>query len=281
MKLKFLQKLFSPSREFSERAKERFLVAFDARYPSVVLARAPWFVFAMKASVGVIAVVAVLLGSASVYADTKNVPADNPLYPLKRFNETVQLAVAPAGNQAQLHAAFAARRVAELGDLEERKPASDAITQLKTDADESVNASITEAENNDIHDGALSDLCGRLLLTIATSSVGQSVAEFSGHKGDLERFTNKCEKADSDRDENITTSTADISTTTVDASASATTSTTPNLEFRIRKFLDRRPSRDINMRGDGQKTDEKAMIYSNQGLGGGDGKSKAEDVQAD
>lgn len=188
MKFKFL-----PSKEFAKAAKQRYLAVFDAHNPVPVPAHShPRFIFAMKISVGALAVAAIVLGSASVYADTANVPADSPLYALKRLGESVQLAVAPPAAQADLQASLAARRANEVNDLESRKPTSAIISKLSDDVDTAVNASIKAANETNLADGALTNLCTKLFSAITTSSVTmQSVIE--NNPKTLTHFTDKCE----------------------------------------------------------------------------------------
>ncbi len=141
---------FSPSEEFARKAKERFLATFDARYPAARSAGAPRFIFVLKAAAGIAAVFAVLLGGASVYADTRNVSADNPLYPLKRLTESVQLALTTPAAKPQLEATFAARRAGEITDLEDRHPTSTLLPKLASDLAGAVNASIGDAERQNV-----------------------------------------------------------------------------------------------------------------------------------
>ncbi len=262
---KGVKKLFSPSSEFSDMAKGRFLAAFDARYPSMQTtnAFAGGFGFALRATAGAVAAIMIIFGGASVYADTTNVPVGNALYPLKRLTETVRLAVTPAEGKVQLQAAFAERRVAEISDLEQRNPTSTEIATLVDDADASVNASMIGADKNDIKDGPLAALCGRIFSTVATSSATFQ-SELVNHAKILERFTSQCEAVtvtgSNTRIILPGTSTTVTATATASTSVGATkprssvivpnTSTAPdvstsegrpsilNLELRIRTYLD-------------------------------------------
>lgn len=140
---------FLPSREFAEKAKGRFLAVFDARYPAPLRSRASEFVLAVRALAVVLAVAAVVLGGASVYADTNNVAADNPLYPLKRLSESVQLALTKSQAKPQFVASQAARRADEITELETRHPTSTLLPSLANDLDDAVNVSISDAEKGD------------------------------------------------------------------------------------------------------------------------------------
>lgn len=143
---------FSPSKEFKEKTKEGFLAAFDARYPASARPRPSEFVLALRALAIVLAVVVVTLGGTSVYADTANVPAESPLYPLKRLGETVQLALTLSDAKPQLEASFAARRAAEITDLETQHPTSTLLPRLANDLANSVNDSLNGAGNEGRHD---------------------------------------------------------------------------------------------------------------------------------
>lgn len=137
---------FSPSKEFEKKAKARFLAVFDAHYPAPAHPRASEFILAMRALAVVLGCAAVVFGGASVYAETKNVPADNPLYPLKRLSESVQLALTAPSAKPQLEASLAARRADEITDIAERHPSSTLISHLTNDLNTAVDASISGAD---------------------------------------------------------------------------------------------------------------------------------------
>jgi hypothetical protein len=182
------RKMLSPSRKFKEKAKGRFLVAFDARHPAPTahLAMA-WFAFVMKTTAVTLAVATVLLGGASVYADTKNVPADNPLYPLKRLGESVQLAVITVGRStgqgAELQATFATRRADEIADLEERHPTSTLLPRLANDFGIAVTASIDDVEKTEApkHPVAAQDAAPQSAAT-RTQTLGSEDAQAGQNK---------------------------------------------------------------------------------------------------
>lgn len=142
---------FSPSKEFGKKAKERFLAAFDARYPTpaaTLPARPSEFILAMRSLAIVLAAAAIVFGGASVYADTANVPADNLLYPLKRLSESVQLALTVPAAKPQLEASLAARRAGEITDLAARNPTSTILPSLTSDLTRAVDTSIRSAAAN-------------------------------------------------------------------------------------------------------------------------------------
>ncbi|HVM76894.1 MAG TPA: DUF5667 domain-containing protein [Candidatus Paceibacterota bacterium] len=146
------KKLLHPDRDFAAEAKERYLAAFDARHgtrPEAVR-RAPhaW----AKVLIAAAACAAIMM-SVSAYADTANVAADNPLYPLKRLSENVRLALAPQGEQAEIQVSLADRRANEIEDLSVRKPTSTIIAKLSLDLQDAVSSSLGDVQdengNND------------------------------------------------------------------------------------------------------------------------------------
>jgi hypothetical protein len=142
-----VRKIVSPSRTFKKKAKTRFLAAFDARHP--VLQRTPQYVLVLRAFTVVVAVIAVALGGVSVYADTTNVPADNPLYSLKRLSESVQLAFTKVEAKPELEASFAVRRADEIAELEERHPTSTLLPGLAVGLGEALDDSIRGIEKEE------------------------------------------------------------------------------------------------------------------------------------
>ncbi|GEM_PF-3937037 len=124
-----MRKLISPRREFIKNTRMRFLAIFDAHYHVHDRSASP-FVSAYKIGVALAVFVAVTLG-ASVYADTQNVPADNPLYSLKRLNESVQLVFVKPENKPQLRMRLAARRTEEIVNLEQ-EDANNLVTTTST-----------------------------------------------------------------------------------------------------------------------------------------------------
>ena len=137
------RKGLAPRAEFLAHGKERFLAAYDAS-PLAMSARPAGPHYAtifFKTGIGVLAALCVAAG-VSAYADTTNVPVTNPLYPLKRLGESVQLALAPASEQPQLQATFAVRRASEIDALQNANPTSTLIPQLATALDEDISGSL-------------------------------------------------------------------------------------------------------------------------------------------
>ncbi|HVO28488.1 MAG TPA: DUF5667 domain-containing protein [Candidatus Paceibacterota bacterium] len=159
------RKAIAPRKEFIKETRIAFLAVFGAAHPG---ARARFTAMARSFIAGG-AIVALFAGM-SVYADTTNVAADSPLYPLKRLGESVQLAVAPASQKAQLQATFAARRAAEISALAAKNPSSTQIAGLARDLNDDVSNSAAAATQANLTDGALDQFCGRLASAVASSS---------------------------------------------------------------------------------------------------------------
>jgi hypothetical protein len=141
------QKGLLPRKEFMTQGKERFLAAFDAsEFAHNARARRGYVAAFFKIGVGVMAVLAIGVGL-SAYADTANVAATNPLYPLKRLGENVQLALAPATEKPQLQATFAVRRANEIAALQASAPSSTLIPQLTNDMEQDIDASLVASAN--------------------------------------------------------------------------------------------------------------------------------------
>ncbi len=153
-----LKEYLSPAPEFAEKAKTTYLAVFDAHH-EIRSSRTPFLI--MRVSLGAALVLMLLVGAGSVYADNTNVPADSVLYPLKRIGESVQLVAATDGTAANLQAEFAARRRAEITDLQSREPSSTLIAPLTHDFMVMATESLQGAAASHLHGHTLLDFCGR------------------------------------------------------------------------------------------------------------------------
>jgi hypothetical protein len=169
-----IKKLLKPRKEFTEKTKTAFLAVFDVAHPvgtAAASARATQNRFGIFAKTAIaFAAILAIFASASVYADTANVAADSPLYPLKRLDESVQLAVAPVPEKAQLQATFAARRANEIADLEARTPSSTQIASLSSDLNAALDSSLNDAQSANLSDGQLKTFCDKVLTALATGT---------------------------------------------------------------------------------------------------------------
>jgi hypothetical protein len=168
------RKSLLPRDEFIAQGKEKFLAAFDASPLAGASAGknpAPAFHWTMffRAGIGALAVICVAIGI-SAYADTANVPPTSPLYPLKRLEENVQLAVTPTDDQAQLQATFAVQRANEIDALQMQQPKSPMLPALTMDLDTEISSSLADANQaTSSENGSLNVFCGAFLKS--TSSV--------------------------------------------------------------------------------------------------------------
>jgi hypothetical protein len=231
-----VKRMIKPQKSFQQKTKTAFLAVFDVVHPAPVHARAAHRNVFAKTLVACAALIAIF-ASMSVYADTANVTADNPLYPLKRFSENVQLAVSPAPEKADLQANFAERRVYEIADLATRKPTSTLLDKLDTDLDVAVNASLSDAQQAELQDGNLNRLCDKVYNVLRAPSTGEHDDSRSGLRiGVLRRFVNQCgpsivdNESTSSTQASVPTSTPAtvtvITTTTVDKGRLRTTPAT-------------------------------------------------------
>ena len=111
------RKILLPRRKFLNASKGAFLAVYDIRYRHM-LRPSSHLPSIYRLSISLVALVAISTAGASVYADNQNVPADSPLYPLKRLSESVQIVLASSADKPQLQAKLAARRGEEIAQLE-------------------------------------------------------------------------------------------------------------------------------------------------------------------
>ncbi len=197
---KSAKKSLEPSAEFLLRNKTVFLTAFKGKFAPFPEAR--HFGFAAKAFASVLALF-VATGGAAVYADTANVSADSPLYPLKRFHESVQLVLANHNDKAQLQVTLAERRTKEIEEIQQKDPQSALLPSLTNDLHDAIDNSIGDAEKNDLQDGKLVDFCDKLLAAASTSSLAAIREEILSHPKVFARFDNRCGEIETNENDDI------------------------------------------------------------------------------
>lgn len=194
-----MRKLFAPRREFVEKTKGRFLAVFDAHYGIQDMRHASRGMAGWTKGLIVAGAFVAVMVSVSAYADTANVAADSPLYPLKRLSENVQLALTPASGQAKLEVTLAARRANEIQDLSVRKPSSTLITGLSVDFDNAVSSSLGHIESSGRkenstsstpHFGAHTMVCGQMNVMVSQSA--QARMQIADDPALSERFQYQC-----------------------------------------------------------------------------------------
>ncbi len=117
----FLQ-FFKPRREFKEKTKNLYLSTFDQKYRFAAKPATSFrFNYALRGAT-VFAVLLILVTGTSAYAYETNVGADNILYPLKRYNETVRSYFVPQAEKPAFHLKLAERRLAEIQQLQTENP---------------------------------------------------------------------------------------------------------------------------------------------------------------
>ncbi len=188
-----MKKELAPDRQFAERAKKDFLAFFDVKQSSrpagaVFLSEkegvaglgarvryAWWGTGAVVAALGLVA-------ATSAFADVANVAPSNPLYPLKRLAENVQLTFAGTAQKPVLELAFAARRAQEIDAIAAQPdPAAHKalIKSLKDDFNNEVSSSLAAAAHARGNGDSLAGFCGSLA-AIATSSTGTASENILG-----------------------------------------------------------------------------------------------------
>ncbi|HUC01393.1 MAG TPA: DUF5667 domain-containing protein [Candidatus Paceibacterota bacterium] len=219
------KKSLQPRKEFLTQGKQRFLAAFDASplaagagaasgvRPSARLSG--WTLF-LRVGTGTVAAIAIAFGMSAYAATAGNVSPTNPLYPLKRLVENVQLAVAPAQAKAQLQATFAVQRANEIDALQVQHPSSTLIPRLTVDLDSEISSSLAAASSSpssnpgdgNTKSGAGNGTAGSVgvfcaAFTKSTSSVlfGHLEGDLVLHPSILAQFNAQC-GSDSPRDGN-------------------------------------------------------------------------------
>lgn len=100
--------------------RQAFLAAYDQKFGAVAEPSFR-FAFAMRMAGGAFVVLLGIVGSASVYANAENVPAESPLYSLKRLNESMRLVLASEEDRPHLELELIERRVKEIDALKEKE----------------------------------------------------------------------------------------------------------------------------------------------------------------
>ncbi len=107
--------VLKPGSEFAKRTKVLFLSAFSQK--SGTAPKSYRLKIAVRFIVPVLAVFS-MINIGAAYADSQNIAATSPLYPLKRYSESVKLVFADKYSRPKLELELAGRRVEEIKDLE-------------------------------------------------------------------------------------------------------------------------------------------------------------------
>ena len=190
---KEIRRVLKPSPDFVRKTKNVFLTKWHNRFGAAPRP-APRFSFAYKTIIAILVVLG-LTGGASVYADTKNVGADNVLYPLKRHNESLRLVLANENDQPRLRLEFANRRLTETNNI--KNLATSTVPQksrLIQNLNKEVEGYLEEFGEKDFpKNGRLPKFCNSLVNFFdAASPISEKV--LSKHQKVIERFSENCSK---------------------------------------------------------------------------------------
>lgn len=133
-----------PDKKFLEKTKFIYLQSFKQNFPAAPESRSAFRHFSIGLASG-IALMLIISGSA-VYADQTNVGADNPLYPMKRAYESVNLKLSAETQKPLLQMEFANRRLHELEDLAQKNSNGEKAIKLLEDMKISVEDSVNSFE---------------------------------------------------------------------------------------------------------------------------------------
>lgn len=126
---------------FLKKTKLVYLENFRKKFPE---GQKNWlFLNVLKVSFAAMASIAVIISVSAVYADQKNVGADNMLYPMKRIYESVKLDLAAKTEKPLLQLKFADRRLHEIEDASKKNPKDPKVANLVKDLQKSTEESIT------------------------------------------------------------------------------------------------------------------------------------------
>lgn len=136
---------YKPNKEFRDRTKHTFLSEFHKKFPAggpVPLYAFRYFIRGLATGVAIM----ILLGAGATYADQKNVGPNNILYPLKRTQETIKLALTKEENKPAAHLKLAERRIEEIRAVRKENPESPKIEKLTQDLQKEVAISFKTLE---------------------------------------------------------------------------------------------------------------------------------------
>ncbi len=150
----------APERRFAADAKKRYLSLYDAAHGGAAGHGVGWRV--AWRSAGAAAAILATVAATSAFADVRNVPPTNMLYPLKRLAESVQLAVAPAAAKPTLELSFAARRAEEINAIAANPDAAayaPLVKKLTKNLDAEVSSSLADEARTPLKGEALLKFC--------------------------------------------------------------------------------------------------------------------------
>jgi hypothetical protein len=182
-----LKIFFEPRKEFIEETRILFLSRVETInkkevYVGTIFTFKPFLKYAL-ATVFIV----MFLGSGLViYADTKNVDVNNPLYGFKKTGEKVRLVIAPKERKPIVNHQIAERRVEEMEKLKDKN--NNMMKSLDKECNKNLNLSLNEID--DSKNEKFKELCKNISETMAkkveiikTSSDDHTPDNFKEHCG--------------------------------------------------------------------------------------------------
>ncbi len=164
-----IKSALAPERRFAADAKHRYLALYDAAHGLPAPHGSGWRA-AWRSAAAMAAILGIVAGT-SAFADVRNVPPTNMLYPLKRLAENVQLAVTPAAAKPTLELSFAARRAEEINAIASNPDAAayaPLVRNLTKNLDAEVSSSLADEARTPLKGEALLKFCN----SVAPASEG-------------------------------------------------------------------------------------------------------------
>ncbi|MCL5012164.1 MAG: DUF5667 domain-containing protein [Patescibacteria group bacterium] len=169
---KQLKNLHTPRPEFLRAGEDAFLRWFDARVVSQVPRYHRVLGYKTRYALGVVGILVLFTGGGAVYADAQNVGPAHVLYPLKRAQESVRVALTPRARESMVHTQLAKRRVQEALELQEQDHQNRA-QELMRDARASIRTALETSESTENENEAcavMHELSTRTTLALSSAS---------------------------------------------------------------------------------------------------------------
>lgn len=128
------------NKDFLEKTKLIYMENFRNKFPEAQISRRSFRPFALGFAGGVSLML--IISSTAVYADQKDVGANNILYPMKRAYESISLTVASNAEKPLLQLEFAGRRLNEIENIAKEDPKNSKETELFKDLQNSISDSM-------------------------------------------------------------------------------------------------------------------------------------------
>lgn len=163
-----LKIFFEPRKEFAEETRILFLSRLEISNKKEKVYIGGLFTFKpfLKYTLATVFVVIFLSGGLVIYADSKNVDINNPLYGFKKTGEKVRLVIAPKERKPIVNHQIAQRRLEEMHGL--KNTDNKKMESLNKEYNEEINLSLDEMANLDNERLAqIKELCAKISQTIS------------------------------------------------------------------------------------------------------------------